>query len=101
MRYAAMSNDRQLAISLAHEAVDYWDKHGKDMANYGGGLQVGLQYLSEARKLLGKGVEMKFTVQLNDRTAEFAGQFTDEDEVKRLINQILAPEFKHRTSRYY
>lgn len=101
MRYAAMGNDKVTAIQMAQEALDYWDVHKKDMGNYGGGLQVGLQYLTEARKVLGKGIEMKIAIQLDDRTAEFAAQFLDESEVKGIIDQILTSEFKVRTSRYY
>ncbi len=62
---------------------------------------MALQYLTEVRRVLGKGVEMKIGFQMEDRTAELASRFESAEEIANLINRLVGPEVKTRTSRYW
>lgn len=101
MREAAKAEDRETAVRLAHDAISYYNKHYVDMAAFGPGIFMALQYFSEANAVLGKGFPMKVTVQLEDRQASFEGLFTEYGQIERVLKQMLEPEFADRTSRYY
>lgn len=101
MRYAHMEGDRNMTIALAQEGERYYLEHAEEMGNYGAGIPVALQYLSEIRQVLGKGVPMEIHFKLDDREAGLSGNFLDTDELHAILKTILDPEFNQRSSRYY
>lgn len=101
MRYAVQSNQPEAAKQKAQEAVDYYNTYWKEMATFGPGLYMSLAYLSEAYAFLGRGVEVRLQLALDDRSATIAGRFENLDQLQRIIDQMLKPEFEDRNSRYY
>lgn len=98
MRFA---QDPAMRVALAQEAVRWYNEHYEDMSVFGPGLFMSLQYLSEAYALLGKGIPIRVTVQLDDRSTVLEGRFENYDQIERLTKQLLKDEFKERTGRYY
>lgn len=101
MRYAMKVQAMDAAVTLAKEGENYYQTHIKDMGNYGAGLPMALAYLAEIRKVLQKGVPLGISFRLDDREAGFEGIFLDTAEVRAIIDLMLEPEFRERTSRYY
>lgn len=101
MRAEAKAGRVNEALNLAHEAENYYNEHYEDMAAYGPGLFMALQYLAEANVLMQKGTPIKVGITLDDRTATFEGVFTAYDQIERVMRQMIEPEFKERSSRYY
>jgi len=101
MRYAEQEGRPDIARQLAQEGENYYNEHQREMENYGAGVQMALQYLTEVRRVLGKGVEMKIGFQMEDRSAELASRFESAEEIANLINRLVGPEIKTRTSRYF
>lgn len=101
MRWSVKNRDQAGAMKLAAEAETYYNAHWEEMSAFGPGIFMALQYLAEAYQLLGKGIPVKVALAMDDRQMSFEGAFTDYEQVERVMRQILAPEFKERTSRYY
>jgi 2-polyprenyl-3-methyl-5-hydroxy-6-metoxy-1,4-benzoquinol methylase/glycosyltransferase involved in cell wall biosynthesis len=101
MRYAEQEGRSDVAHELALEGENYYNEHQREMENYGAGVQMALQYLTEVRRVLGKGVEMKIAFAMEDRSAELASRFESAEEIAKLINRLVGPEIKTRTSRYF
>ncbi len=91
----------QEALTLAHEGENYYNEHYLDMQAFGPGVFMALQYLAEIYEVLGKGVPLKVTIQMDDRNAVLEGKFTGYEQIERVVRQMLEPEFKERSSRYY
>lgn len=92
---------REHQHKLAEEAVSYYNAHQVDMAAFGPGMFMSLQYLGEAYKVLGKGMPVGINIQLDGKNAGFNGQFENYEQVEKILAQLLRPEFTERTSRYY
>jgi SAM-dependent methyltransferase/glycosyltransferase involved in cell wall biosynthesis len=101
MRQHVMAGDAEGAVKLAKEAEEYYNAHHEDMSAYGPGIFMALQYLAEAYQLLGKGMPVKVTLQLEQGKAELGGLFESYEQLERVIAQMLKPEFKARTEKYY
>lgn len=102
MRITASDGKNKEAYELAEEAVSYYNANYEAMAAFGPGIFQALQYVAEAKTLLGKGAPMRITVQLEDgRNAVLEGKFEEFDEVARVLKQIIEPELKDRGSKYY
>jgi len=101
MRWCQQQNDMGNALTLAKEAETYYNDNWRAMATFGTGTFQAIQYLGEARKLLGVGTPIKLGLVLDDRNCELEGLFTSTDEIARVLKQILDPEFKRRGSKYY
>jgi glycosyltransferase involved in cell wall biosynthesis len=101
MRMEAQAGHNIEAIKLAEDAVSYYNSNYEDMAVFGPGLFQALQYAAEAKNLLGRGTPMRVTIQLEDRTASFEGKFDEYVEIERILKQIVEPELKDRSSKYY
>jgi SAM-dependent methyltransferase len=87
--------------TLAVEAEKYYNEHTEDMAAFGPGLFMSLQYLAEVNRVLGKGMEINMQIKLEDRGANLGGRFTDFEQLSKALKTLLEPEFKDRNSRYY
>lgn len=88
-------------VKLAQEAIDWYNTHKEEMAAFGPGLQQSLAYISEINQMLGRGVPLRFSLQLDDRQAQIEGRFNGLEEVQSIINTMLKGEFEARTSRYF
>jgi 2-polyprenyl-3-methyl-5-hydroxy-6-metoxy-1,4-benzoquinol methylase/glycosyltransferase involved in cell wall biosynthesis len=95
------SQEPATRFALAQEAVSWYNDHYEDMSVFGPGLFMSLQYLSEAYALLGRGIPLRVTIQLDDRSTTLEGRFESYEQVERLTKQLLKDEFKERTGRYY
>lgn len=95
------TDDPQERVRLAHEAIQWYNEHQPDMAAFGPGMVMAVRYLSEAYMVLGKGVPLRFSVQLDDRQVAFEGIFESYEQVQGIFGQLLKDEFKERTGRYY
>jgi len=101
MRYAASSGAHDIAMGFAREAEEWFEDHTEEMANFGAGLPTALQYISEVRRLLGKGVPLQVAMKFDDRTASIEALFLNKEEVYGILDQALDSEFERRSSRYY
>lgn len=101
MRWDYTHGQQQSAHKLALEGEAYYNEHYLDMAAFGPGMMMALEYMSEIYGLLGKGVQMQMALQLDDRAQQIKGTFTDYGQLERIVRQMLEPEFKERASRYY
>lgn len=102
MRWVLNEGNREGAIALAREAETYYDDNWKDMASFGMGTLQAIQYLSEARKFLGRGTAVKVDIQIDEnQSATIEGHFVNSDEITRVVKQMLDPEFKRRGSKYF
>jgi glycosyltransferase involved in cell wall biosynthesis/SAM-dependent methyltransferase len=101
MRFAMGEGRHDVGVALAKEAIKYYNDHWEAMMAFGPGLVQSLQYLSEANIVLNQGVEMKIALSFDDRAVNIAGRFNDVDQVKRLMDAMIQPEFTDRLDRYY
>ena len=101
MRWAASHGEPHEAVKLAQEGEAYYDGHYEDMAAFGPGIFLALNYMKEVHSVLGKGIPMKVSIQLEDRQATFDGSFTSYEQMERVVAQMLKPEFADRASKYY
>jgi len=101
MRWHHSKKEMKEAIGLAQEAEAYYNSEWKLMATFGQGTFQAIEYLAEARAILGIGTEVTFGLKLDDRDCTIRGRFTNTREMTRIIKQILDPEFKRRGSKYY
>ena len=101
MRWLSANGQVNDALALAHEAEEHYNANWRDMATFGTGTFQAIEYLAEARKLLGIGTEMEVGIRLDDRDCSLKGRFINTEEINRVLKQILDPEFKRRGSRYY
>ena len=88
-------------MTRAQEAESYYNEHYEDMAAFGPGIFMSLQYLAEAYKVLNKGIPIKVHLTLDNRNAGFEGLFTSYEQLERVTAQMLKPEFEERGGRYY
>lgn len=100
MRWYQQS-DPDLAVALAHEAEEYYSDNWRDMSSFGTGTFQAIEYLAEARKILGTGTDIEVGVRLDDRDCMLKGRFTSTDEISRVLKMILEPEIKRRGSKYF
>jgi len=96
-----MRFDEANRVKLAEEAVSYYNMHQEDMSVFGPGMFMSIQYVSEAYKVLGKGLPLKVQIMLEDKNAAFEGRFANYEQVEKVFGQLLRPEFTERLSRYY
>jgi hypothetical protein len=101
MRFALGDRNQAAGLALAQEARKYYDEHWQEMMAFGPGLIQSLQYLSEANMVLNQGVECRITIQFDDRSVPLAGRFTDYEQVRRLVEYMMKPEFSERLDKYY
>lgn len=101
MRFEASKKNFDGAIALAKEAETYYNAHWTDMATFGPGVAQSLQYLGEIYTVLGKGVQIKFALALDDRNSTWEGKFESYEQFERIVRQLLEPEMKERAGRYY
>jgi glycosyltransferase involved in cell wall biosynthesis len=101
MRIEINKGNLKGAVALANEAESYYNEHYEDMAAFGPGIFMSLQYLAEAYKVLNKGIPIKVHMQLDNRNATFEGLFTSYEQLERVTAQMLKPEFIERGGRYY
>lgn len=102
MRFAVQQQNRPEAIKLAQEAVSYYNEHYEAMSAFGPGIFMALQYVGEAKTVLGIGFPIKIAIQLEEgKNATFQGKFSNYSEVERVFKQILEPEFKDRSKKYH
>ena len=88
-------------LTLAREAVAYYNEFQQEMAAFGPGIFLALRYLAEAYTILNIGVPLQVQVALEDRSAEIVGRFESYAQFEAVVRQLLEPEFKDRTSRYW
>lgn len=101
MRYAAAGGHREAALGFAREAVAFYDAYWQDMLHFGNGLTAALQYVSEARQLLGIGRPVGVQISLGDgRNMTLEGVIDDVEQINRLIAHALKPELELAASRY-
>lgn len=96
-----MRFDSPNRVKLAHEAISYYNGHQEDMATFGPGLFMALDYITEAYTVLGVGVPVQIAVSLDDRNTQLKGRFESYEQLEKVLAQILKVEFTERTSRYY
>lgn len=101
MRFAFSQNDKAEGVKLALEGEKYYHEHQPEFAAFGPGLYQSLAYLTEIYNVLGKGVPIRTTIQLDDRNTVLEGKFADYAHFDRVVRQIVEPEFNERASRYY
>lgn len=102
MRFeGVMAGNPARARELAVEGKAYYNAHAEAMATFGPGLMMGLAYLAEINAILGIGIPMKVAIQLDDRSLSLESRWENFDQVVRTLKQVLEPEFKDRSSRYY
>ena len=101
MRWAGANEQMKDSVELAKEADTYYNANWRDMATFGQGTFQAIEYLAEARSILGIGTEVQFGLKLDDRDCTIKGRFINTGEMTRIIKQILDPEFKRRGSKYY
>jgi SAM-dependent methyltransferase/glycosyltransferase involved in cell wall biosynthesis len=101
MRFALQARNTQEGVALAKEAVKYYNEHWQEMMSFGPGMLMSLQYLSEANIVLNQGVEVKVMIQFDDRSAPVAGRFNSYEQVQRLLEYMIKPEFTERSDKYY
>lgn len=95
------TQDHAQKVALAREAVAYYNEFQKEMAAFGPGIFLALRYLAEAYTILNIGVPLQVQVALEDRSAEIVGRFESYAQFEAVVRQLLEPEFKDRTSRYW
>jgi glycosyltransferase involved in cell wall biosynthesis/SAM-dependent methyltransferase len=98
MRFATDLAER---VKLAGEAVEWYNEHQAAMATFGPGMMMSLHYLAEAYTVLGRGVPLRVTVQMDDRNAVLEGRFESYKQIEGVLSQLLQDEFRERTGRYY
>lgn len=86
---------------LAQEGIEWYKTHQSEMGNFGPGIFMALQYLSELYTFLGKGVQLRLGIQLDDRSTTLEGRFESYEQIEAILGQMLREEFKERTSHYY
>jgi SAM-dependent methyltransferase/glycosyltransferase involved in cell wall biosynthesis len=96
-----MRFDEENRVKLARDAIQYYNDHREDMGAFGPGLFQSLEYIGEARSVLGEGVPLQVMVKLDDKNTSFQGRFKSTEEAEFVLRQLLEGEFKDRTSRYY
>lgn len=101
MRWDFVHGKQQSAHNLALEGEAYYNEHYLDMAAFGPGLFMALEYMAEIYNVLGKGVPMQMSFQLDDRQQQIRGTFIDYKQLERIVAQLLEPEFVERASKYY
>lgn len=101
MRYAVQHGNPAQAMSLANEAVAYYNEKQADMAVFGPGIAMSLQYMSEVYTMLNRGIPIKLAISLDDRSTELTGRFESYAQLENLLKQTVEPEFTERLSRYY
>jgi SAM-dependent methyltransferase/glycosyltransferase involved in cell wall biosynthesis len=102
MRFKMMENATVPVVrGLAEEAIAYYNANVEDMSAFGPGIYMSVAYLSEAYKVLGRGVFMKFALGFDDRGTQLEGVFESPEQFYRVIKQLIDPEFKDRQSKYY
>jgi glycosyltransferase involved in cell wall biosynthesis/SAM-dependent methyltransferase len=101
VRLAIQQNQVGAARSLAEEGLQYYNEHWKEMLEFGQGLTMSLQYVSELRNYMGQGVPIKVALQIEDQGAQFEGRFMSGEELQRLIEHVTKGELKDRLSRYW
>lgn len=95
------TQDQAQKVDLAKEAVAYYNEHQTEMSAFGPGLFLALGYVAEAYSLLGIGVPLQASISLENRSAAINGRFESYDQFEKVVRQLLEPEFKDRTSRYW
>jgi 2-polyprenyl-3-methyl-5-hydroxy-6-metoxy-1,4-benzoquinol methylase/glycosyltransferase involved in cell wall biosynthesis len=101
MRFEQARQNMREAEKLAHEARAYYNEHTEDMAAFGPGIFMALQYIGEVNKFLGQGIPLRMTIQFEDRQAVLESNWTDFAHVEKVFKQFVETEFTERTSRYY
>jgi SAM-dependent methyltransferase/glycosyltransferase involved in cell wall biosynthesis len=86
---------------LAEDAIHYYNTNVEDMSAFGPGIYMSIAYLSEAYRVLGRGVQMKFALGFDDRGTQLEGVFESPEQFYRVLKQLVDPEFKDRSSKYY
>jgi len=101
MRYALQGGDNAEGVRLAKEAVAFYDTYWQDMTKFGNGLVQGMQYASEARKVLGGTTDVKMQLGLGDnRQMTISGAVSDPQQLTRVIEHALAPEVEKAKGKY-
>lgn len=101
MRFEMQRNNTEKAIELAKEAKAYYNAHQDDMGVFGPGMFYSLQHILEINGLLGVGVPMEVTVKFDDRSAALTSRFESYESLEKVFKQLIEPEFRERTSKYY
>ncbi len=102
MRFKMMENAPVPVVrQLAEDAIAYYNANVEDMSAFGPGIYMSVAYLSEAYRVLGRGVFMKFSLGFDDRGTQLEGVFETPEQFYRVIRQLIDPEFKDRQSKYY
>lgn len=95
------TQDQRLKVTLAKEAVAYYNEFQSDMSAFGPGIFLALRYMAEAYTILNIGVPVQATIALDDRSADIVGRFESYEQFERVVRQLLEGEFKDRNSRYW
>jgi SAM-dependent methyltransferase/glycosyltransferase involved in cell wall biosynthesis len=101
MRFFAKNKNSFATVSLAKEAVSYYNAHWEDMAAFGPGMFYSLGYVGEAYSVLGMGTPLKVSIAFDDRSTEIVGRFVTYDQVQRVLKTLIEPELKDRMDQYY
>lgn len=100
-RFERQRGNIEKAVELAKEAKAYYYAHQSEMSAFGPGMFYALAHMAEINELLGVGVPMEITVKFDDRSAVLQSRFENYSHAESVFKQLLEPEFKERTSRYY
>ena len=108
MRYYAEQKRPDIARGLALEAVEYYEVNREAMDSFGNGTFQGLGYYGEAKRFLGRGVEVTVQVNMKDlgdqgpgRTASFSVVTEQSEPISHVIRKMLQPEMDKRSSKYW
>ncbi len=101
MRYSAEQRDVQGARLLAEEAVQFYSDNWAGLDDAGMGGMNALQYVSEARGMLNKGLPVSVAVSINNEQMTLEGVFESGKSIADLIEQALQTKFDQRDSGYW
>ncbi len=101
MRYCAEQHDVQGARRIAEEAVQFYAENWVDWDDAGMGGMNAIQYVSEARSMLNKGLPVSIAVNVNGEQLSLDGVFENGKSIGEMIEKALKAKFDQRESGYW
>jgi hypothetical protein len=88
---------------LAEEAISFYEENASCFAGVGGGIGANkvLEFRSNAMALLGRGFEVKVTINIDGSEASYGGIFDTPESALDLGEKALSDQFEKRTSGYW
>lgn len=101
MRFAAAHGNVPLARALAEEAVAFFHETGHNYRNIGNGIQMSLDYYSEALTFLNRGFTVELAMKCEDMQFAYRGRFEDAKQALEVAEIALSDDLKRRQSKYW